>query len=90
MISREEAREHIKKHIITSLYKTKDGKQFIFDDTAYFMIDKIYDSIGSCSECKHGRKPNGGLHREDFIWCSNERELVARSDSFYCSDFDRK
>jgi hypothetical protein len=57
-------------------------------------INLIYDSIGSCKECKHydtklGKTPNEGhckVHRdsEQILWVN-----IKVDDNWFCADYER-
>ena len=48
-------------------------------------INKIYDSIGSCSECKHFSV----IEPENFLNCS-ELGCEVPSIKHFCDEFERK
>jgi len=57
----------------------KDKYGWVNSDFDNIIIDEIYDSIGSCGECKH----------KGYDACPYDPEYTPRID-FYCADFERK
>ena len=55
---------------------TRDGKH---------IVDIIYDSIGSCSECIHQDNGTNDCYRMWSISCSD-----IPFDNWFCADFERK
>lgn len=49
-------------------------------------LDKIYDSIGTCSECKHMEVIDSGA---GIISCTRATFDPIEPD-FFCADFERK
>jgi len=93
MLSKEEAIKFIE-------YTYDAGVCFTTADDMEELIDKIYESIGSCKECTHydwqdekfypGGSFNWGLCRKDP--CVDEDDLRAFfqvGENFYCQDFKK-
>jgi len=49
------------------------------------LIDKIYDSIGTCNECEHGHTTKAG---KGFRLCDDGKGL--QKENWYCADFKRR
>ena len=84
MISKEEAKEMI---------QLSDGcviDDFYVKNTHnYNVIDKIYDSVGSCGECEHYTEIyNDRTTTSNTIWVCNGR--MVREPDFFCADFERE
>ena len=83
MISREEAKKIANVAKYGMSYDMEGNKGFTGHEN---MIDRIYDSIGSCSECKHtilNETPAG-----NFIMCVKFEHTM--NSSMYCGLFERK
>jgi hypothetical protein len=75
MISREEVR--------TQIENWTDVERMTIDSVdALSIVDKIYDSIGTCSECKHWDKIGSCVKHAG---CS-----FSTDDTFFCADFERR
>jgi len=72
MIKREDAKEKF-----TDFIRVPSMEQRV--ERIHRAFDKIYDSIGSCGECKHEYNDYG---------CPCKPE--AKTKNFYCADFERK
>lgn len=81
MISRKEAKEQLlKNHFNENGDLLEPNETSLFENTlAFRVIDEIYDSIGSCSECKHNSS------KENMRYCYE----ISQFDMGYCSKFER-
>ena len=53
------------------------------------VLDKLYDSVGSCSECEHWETDIGlGDYRKCNL--SIYKKDIAHREDWYCADFKRK
>ena len=80
MISREDAKNEV---VRKSWFD--DGNILNLTEDIEKHIDEIYDSIGSCSECKHFSV----IEPENFLNCS-ELGCEVPSIKHFCADFERK
>lgn len=71
MISREEAKKYI-----------EDTFVFLAISDAFSTVDKIYDSRGSCGECKYYGYESRCTKHKDFH--------MTKKPNGYCDDFERK
>ena len=81
MISREEA----KKKMVFKLNAKHS------EDTLTQLLDEVYDSIGTCGDCKHFNYEHIGVGICGDGKTLNRFELEDYiPDSWYCADFERK
>ena len=79
MIKREEAHEEL--HFGTRL-------DYMSFNELHMGIEAIYDSIGSCGECKYGV-----ADRVDTTLCVNSDSVCYHNiheNTWFCADFERK
>ena len=73
-MTREQAKEEYVKKVL--------GNRVGIYDCGWDMIDKVYDSIGTCEECKQWNNDELGK------WCSVSSDDMLEND--YCSKFIQK
>ena len=78
MISKEDMKEWAIKYISRNARKSHPDYDEFVRRTKY-MVNKFYDSIGSCGECKH---------KHELPWCYKIERNVHKD--WYCADFERE
>ena len=76
MISREETKKYI-----------EDTFVFLAISDAFSTVDKIYDSIGSCGECKYYKETSQTVGGNNLLCVLNQK---FKANSHFCADFEKK
>jgi len=59
------------------------------EDDDVKLLNAIYDSIGSCGECKHYVVRDGDINEMTCL-ILDWTDSTGASDDFFCADFERK